>query len=66
MNAPAKTVAVSRMEAKLYILKPLLLFKNPTVGPVHLIMQGSCQLEKVVIFQRATKYVARNGSDLRP
>ena len=51
-NAPANTVAVSRMEMAVNIVKPLCnSFSDPTTGPVPSSMHGACQIEKVVIFQ---------------
>src|SRR5439155_11083836 len=52
MSVPARTVAVSRKEATLNMIKPLcIVSSNPTVGSVPLSMQGACQTEVVVIFQ---------------
>jgi hypothetical protein len=52
-SAPARTVAVSRAEAKeANIGIPLgIALADPTIGPTPISMHGACQFRKVVVFQ---------------
>jgi len=52
MKAPAKQVAISRVEANdANILKPLCILWDPTIGPMPDTMHGACQLKNVFVFQ---------------
>jgi hypothetical protein len=51
-NAPAKQVAISRVEAKLAnIVEPLFILSDPTIGPTPYPMHGLCQFKNVIYFQ---------------
>jgi hypothetical protein len=58
-NAPAMIVAVSRRVAMLNIGIPLVIvLPDPTIGSMAFSMHGSCQLEKIVVYQ-CLKFIDR-------